>query len=93
MLRLQRHGLDVGQIEDVLNNRSGPLGLSGFSSDLTQVIARAETGDRARQVAYGAYASRLGHYIGAYLWMLGGADVIAFADDIGVNTWQLRGRV
>ena len=93
VLRLQRHGLDVEQIEDVLNNQSGLLGLSGFSSDLTEIIARAETGGRACQVAYGAYASRLGHYIGAYLWLLGGADVIAFTDDIGANTWQLRERV
>jgi acetate kinase len=93
VLQLQRHGLGVHEIEDVLNNRSGLLGLSGFSSNLTEIIARAETGDHACQVAYGAYATRLGHYLGAYLWLLKGADVIAFTDDIGVNAWQLRERV
>jgi len=93
VLQLQRHGLGVDEIEDVLNNRSDLLGLSGFSSNLTEVIARAETGDYDCQVAYGAYASRLGHYLGAYLWLLGGADVIAFTDDIGMNAWQLRERV
>jgi acetate kinase len=93
VLELLRHGLGVDEIEDVLNNRSGLLGLSGFSSNLTEIIARAETGDHDCQVAYGAYASRLGHYLGAYLWLLGGADVIAFTDDIGMNAWQLRARV
>ena len=93
VLQLVRSGLDAEQIEDLLNNRSGLLGLSGFSSDLAEVIAEAERGDHACRVAYGAYALRLSHYLGAYFWLLGGADVIAFTDDIGVNAWQVRARV
>ena len=39
------------------------------------------------------YAARLSHYLGAYTWLLNGADAIVFTDDIGVNAWQLRERV
>ena len=90
VLQLVRSGRDAEQIEDLLNNRSGLLGLSGLSSNLAEIIAEAEKGDHASQVAYGVYAARLRHYVGAYFWLLGGADVIAFTDDIGVNTWQVR---
>jgi acetate kinase len=90
VLQLMRSGLGAAQIEDLLNNRSGLLGISGFSSNLAEVIAEAERGDRACQLAYGVYTARLRHYLGAYFWLLGGADVIAFTDDIGVNAWQVR---
>lgn len=90
VLQLVRSGLGAENIEDLLNTRSGLLGLSGFSSDLLEVIAEAEKGDAACQVAYGAYTARLSHYVGAYFWLLGGADAIAFTDDVGVNAWQVR---
>jgi acetate kinase len=90
VLALVRSGLGAEQIEDLLNNRSGLLGLSGFSSNLAEVIAEAEAGDHACQLAYDVYTARLRHYLGAYLWLLGGADAIVFTDDIGVNAWQLR---
>ena len=90
VLALMRSGLDADQIEDLLNNRSGLLGISGFSSDLAEVIARADQGDRACRLAYDVYVARLRHYLGAYLWLLGGADAIVFTDDVGVNAWQVR---
>ena len=93
VLHLVRNGYGADEIEDMLNNRSGLLGLSGFSSNLAEVIAEAEAGDAACTVAYGVYAARLSHYLGAYTWLLNGADAIVFTDDIGVNAWQLRERV
>ena len=93
VLRLMRSGYGADEIDDMLNNRSGLLGLSGFSSNLAEVIAAAEAGDEACRLAYGVYAARLRHYLGAYFWLLNGADAIVFTDDIGVNAWQLRERV
>jgi len=90
VLQLVRSGLGAVEIEELLNGASGLLGLSGFSSNLAEVIAEAEKGDHSCQVAYGAYVARLSHYLGAYFWLLGGADVIVFTDDIGVNAWQVR---
>jgi acetate kinase len=93
VLQLVRSGYSADEIEDVLNNQSGLLGLSGFSSNLAEIIAEAEAGNDACRMAYGVYAARLSHYLGAYTWLLNGADVIVFTDDIGVNAWQLRERV
>jgi acetate kinase len=93
VLRLMRSGYSADEIEDILNNRSGLLGLSGFSSNLAEIMAAAEAGDDACRLAYGVYAARLSHYLGAYTWLLNGADAIVFTDDIGVNAWQLRERV
>jgi acetate kinase len=90
VLALVRSGLGAEQIEDLLNTKSGLLGLSGLSSNLAEVIAGAEDGDHACQVACAVYTARLSHYLGAYFWLLGGADVIAFTDDVGVNVWQVR---
>jgi acetate kinase len=90
VLALVRSGLGADQIEELLNNRSGLLGLSGFSSDLAEVIARADEGDHACRLAYDVYVARLRHYLGAYFWLLGGADAIVFTDDVGVNVWQVR---
>lgn len=93
VLQLVRSGLAPDEIDDILNNQSGLLGLSGFSSNLAEIIAEADAGDLACQLAYGVYAARLSHYLGAYTWLLGGSDAIVFTDDIGVNAWQLRERV
>jgi acetate kinase len=90
VLQLMRSGLDAAQIEELLNTQSGLLGISGFSSNLAEVIAEAERGDEACRLAFDVYTARLRHYLGAYFWLLGGADVIAFTDDIGMNAWQLR---
>lgn len=90
VLQLVRSGGGVEQVEELLNNRSGLLGLSGYSSNLAEVIAAAEGGDEACAVAYGVYTARLRHYLGAYFWLLGGADAIVFTDSIGVAAWQLR---
>lgn len=93
VLALVRSGMGADQIEDLLNNRSGLLGLSGFSSNLAEVIAAAEEGDHACRLACDVYAARLRHYLGAYVWLLGRADAIVFTDDVGVNAWQVRAAV
>jgi acetate kinase len=93
VLQLLRDGSTVEEVEELLNTRSGLVGLSGFSSNLAEIIAEAEQGNAQCALAYGAYAARLSHYIGAYFWLLGSADAIVFTDDIGMNAWQLRERV
>ena len=79
---------------DVLNKQSGLLGLSGFSSDLTDITRRAsETGDERAELALQMYIQRLKKYIGSYFLVLGGMDVLVFTDDIGVGNPLVRARV
>ncbi len=44
----------------------------------------------ACQAAFGIYANRLKHYLGAYQWLLDGADAIIFTNDVGMRSWKLR---
>ncbi len=93
VLELARRGLSTGEIEDILNDRSGLLGLSGYSSNLAEVIEAAENGNKDCLLAYQVYADRLKFYLGAYTWYLNGADAVIFTDDIGVKSWKLREKV
>ncbi len=92
-LELVRQGMTADEVSRVLNNNSGLIGLSGYSSNLAEIIAAAEAGNESCRVAFEVYASRLKHYLGAYTWLLGGADAIVFTDDVGVTCWQLREKV
>lgn len=90
ILELLRQGLKVNEISKILNNQSGLIGLSGFSSNLEEIIAEGEKGNLDCQVAVGVYANRLKTYLGGYTWLLNGADAILFTDDVGVKSWKLR---
>ena len=90
LIDLMRQGYNAEQIERVLNHQSGLIGLSGYSSNLAEVIARAETGDENCRIAFEVYANRLKQYLGAFTWQLNQPDAILFTDGIGVSAWQLR---
>ena len=93
LIDLMRQGYNAEQIERVLNHQSGLIGLSGFSSNLAEVIAQAEAGDESCRTAFEVYAQRVRHYLGAFTWLLNRPDVILFTDGIGVSSWQLREKV
>ena len=93
VLTMVRNGYTPDQVSDILNNQSGLLGLSGYSSNLLEIIDAAEPGNLRCQLAYDVYAHRLKTYLGAYTWLLNGADAIIFTDDVGVKSWKLRQRV
>jgi acetate kinase len=82
-------GMNVGVIETMLNRHAGMLGLGG-EIDFRVVHKRIESGDEAAQLAYDVYIHRLRKYIGAYLALLGGADVITFTAGVGENDAAVR---
>lgn len=81
--------MSVEDIESMLNRRSGMLGLGG-EIDFRVVHQRIESGDSAAQLAYDVYIHRLRKYIGAYLAVLGSADVITFTAGVGENDAAVR---
>jgi len=90
LLYLQRTaGMTVDQVDELLNRRSGVLGLSG-RSDMREVVAGAVRGDASARLALDVYAHRLRHYIGAYLAVLGGADALVFTAGVGENSEAVR---
>jgi acetate kinase len=82
-------GMSVDDIESMLNRRSGVLGLGG-EIDFRLLHQRIESGDETAQLAYDVYIHRLRKYIGAYLALLGTADVITFTAGVGENDAAVR---
>lgn len=83
-------GLTATQSEELLNRKSGLLGLSGVSSDMREVLAAAEQGHARALVAVKAYCYRVRKYIGAYVAAMGGLDAVLFTGGIGQGSDMVR---
>ena len=91
IFHLQREGgLEVGQIDRMLNRESGLLGVSGRSSDMRTIEADAERGDARAQLALRMFVHRLRSGIGAMLASLGGLDALVFTAGIGEHSARVR---
>jgi acetate kinase len=91
LLYVQREkGLSVEQLDDVLHNQSGLLGISGLSSDFRKLEAAAIEGHARARLALDVYAYRVRTMIGALAVTLGGLDALVFTGGIGENSAWLR---
>lgn len=79
------------QIDELLNRRSGLLGMTG-SGDMRDVMAGVERGDDQANLALDVYCHRLRSYVGAYYAQLGTVDAIAFTAGVGENVPEVRSR-
>jgi acetate kinase len=84
-------GMDIDEIDDLLNKRSGVLGLSG-RQDMRDLVAAAEAGDTAATLALDVYCYRLRKYVGAYTAALGRVDAVVFTAGVGENSAPVRAR-
>jgi acetate kinase len=90
LLHLARRAqLSTDDLDELLNRRSGLLGLSG-RGDMRDVRQAANAGDDAARLALDTAVHRLKHYIGAYTAELGGLDVLTFTAGVGENDAALR---
>jgi len=81
------------EVIDILNQKSGMLALSGFSSDLRDIETEASNGNKRAQLALDVFADRIHRYIGSYAARMGGVDAIIFTAGIGENSDLIRGKV
>jgi len=86
----REQGLTGAQIDELVNKRSGLLGLSGISSDMREIEKAAEAGDHRALVALKTFCYRVRKYIGAYLAAMGGLDVLVFTGGIGQGSSGVR---
>ncbi len=82
-------GMSIDDLDELLNRRSGLLGIAGVS-DMRDIRTGVIAGDEAAALAFDVYVHRLRSYAGAYLAELGGADVISFTAGIGENSPEVR---
>jgi len=96
-LMRRRHFLDE-QLDDVLNKKSGLLGISGISSDMREVLAASKNGNEPERMARAKlaldmYVHRLRSGIGAMIAVLGGIDALVFTAGVGENSSEVRAAV
>src|SRR6185503_18920129 len=82
--------LSATQSEELLNKKSGLLGLSGVSSDMREVLKAADEGNSRALLALKAYCYRVRKYIGAYVASMGGLDAVIFTGGIGQGSAEVR---
>jgi len=86
----EKENLNIQQMNDVLNKKSGMAGVSGVSSDMRDLESAAAEGNKRAQLALDMFAYRVKKYVGAYAAAMGGADVIIFTGGIGENAYKTR---
>jgi acetate kinase len=91
---MHKEGIDVSEVDTMLNKRSGLLGLSGLTSDMRDLLEEeAEHQDRRARLAIDVFCRRIRRYIGGYLADMGGASAVVFTGGIGENAPQVRERI
>ena len=90
---MKKEGLTPDQMTDLMNKKSGFLGLSGFSSDVRDLNTRAEDGDARAKLVFKVFTHEIIKIIGSYIAEMSGVDLIVFTAGIGENNARLRRRV
>lgn len=85
--------MEIDELEDVLQNASGLLGVSGISADMRVLERSAGSGDVRAERALAVFAHRVRKYLGAHLATLGGANAIVMTGGAGENSPALRSRI
>lgn len=90
---MEKENLDIKGVDNLLNKKSGVLGLSGVSSDFRDLADAAASGNERAELALEVFAYRVKKYIGAYAAAMGGVDCIVFTAGIGENDIDMRRRI
>lgn len=86
----KQYDLSYDEIDNILNKKSGLLGVSGVSSDFRDIEEAAAQGNKRAQLAFDIFVNRVKKYIGSYTALLGRLDAISFAGGIGENADTVR---
>lgn len=87
---MEKDDLTPSEMNDIMNKKSGLLGISGISNDMRSVREVADAGNERAMLAYDMYAARVKKYIGQYLALMAGADAIVLTAGVGENCDKMR---
>ncbi|MCI8680462.1 MAG: acetate kinase [Oscillospiraceae bacterium] len=88
-----RYGYDIKEMLNILNKKSGVLGISGVSSDFRDLDEAAAQGNERAALALEKFIYEVKKFIGAYATAMGGVDAIVFTAGIGENSKELRAEI
>ena len=87
---MKKEGLTPDEANDLLNKKSGLLGVTGISSDMREVEKASREGNERAALALKMYNYRIRKYIGSFSAALGGVDAIVFTAGVGEHQWDVR---
>jgi acetate kinase len=87
---MEKENLTINEMNDMLNKKSGILGVSGVSSDFRDVEAAAAEGHERSQLALDIFRRRVKRYVASYAAVMGGLDAIVFTGGLGENSAEDR---
>lgn len=87
---VEKEELTLNSLHAMLNRHSGLLGLSGYASDMRDLISEANNGDRRCQQAIDVFSYNIKKYVGSYMAVLNGCDAVIFTAGIGENSSYIR---
>ena len=89
---LMKKGMDAKDFNELINRQSGLLGISGFSSDMQDLLLHAKQ-NRDAALAIDIFCYQIKKYIGAYAAVLGGLDTVVFSGGIGEHSPGIRSKI
>lgn len=87
---MEHEGISSEEVNSILNKKSGLLGISGVSNDLRAIREASENGHERAQLAYEMYSYSVKKYLGQYMAVMGGVDVIVVTAGVGENCDKMR---
>ncbi len=93
MYIMDKESLNTAEFSNLVNKKSGLLGVSGVSSDARDIDAAVKAGNHRADLARKMFIYRVIKYIGAYVAAMNGVDTIVFTGGIGENDAYIRGEI
>jgi acetate kinase len=90
---MEKEGLSTAEFSNLMNKKSGLMGVSGVSSDARDIDAAVNEGNKRADLARRMFIYRVKKYIGAYAAAMNGVDVIVFTGGIGENDAYIRAEI
>ena len=90
---MEKEKIDINEMNNIMNKKSGVLGISGVSSDFRDIEEAAEKGNERAKVALEIFYKKVTKYIGAYAAEMGGLDAIVFTAGLGENSDIARSEI
>jgi acetate kinase len=90
---MEKEGLSTREVDNLMNKKSGVLGISGISNDFRDLDEAASNGNQRAELALEVFAYKIKKFIGEYSAVLNGADAVVFTAGIGENSATIRQRI
>ena len=90
---VRKHGMSIGDIEELLTKNSGLLGISGVELDIRELLNTTIMDNERILLALKMFCYRVSQYIGKYVASLGGLDALIFTGEIGGNMARIRSKI